>query len=1001
MNSVRAASAAPSAARSEASRGDTTVRVAATVTADPVAEVLSFWLDELGIAGSVELAGYNQVFQELLDPSSGMSTNHKGVNVLLVRLDDWLRYQGADGATQAAADELVQRNSRELVDAVRAAAGRATVPLLFVLCADGPEVTQDPARGPRFARLARRMVSDLAQIPNVHLLSEADLGRYPAVEIHDPVRDALGHIPYTPEHIAALGTALARRIHALTRPPAKVVVLDCDNTLWKGVVGEDGPEGISFEGGYAALQRAMVTLQSQGTVLALVSKNVEQDVMEVFDKRPEMPLRLEHLVAWRVNWKPKAENLASLAEELNLGLDAFVFLDDNPVECAEVRATHPEVCTLQVPAEPEIAHFLEHVWPLDVVHVTDEDRRRTELYRQNSARARFESNVSDISGFIAGLELEVDIAPPAADQIPRVAQLTQRTNQFNLTTVRRNEAEVRALIAAGDAVLRCTVRDRFGDYGLVGVLIYRLGGEALEVDTFLLSCRVLGRGVEHALLARLGQEAIAHGKARVDLPFVATAKNEPAKSFVDSLGAEHREQTEGGFMYRMPVEVAAHATYSTGYAERQLEVAKQRKVKSAAPGADKSALYQRIATEITRPEEVVEAMHARHLTQRPDSIGARVAPRSETERRLVILWQRILHMESIGVTDRFMDLGGTSLASAYLFAEIERRWGRRFPLSTILELDTVEKMARLLSVGEQSQLRAMPESVVQLRPGGQKTAVFMVHDGFGETMLYYNLAQRLPRSVSVYGLEPKRSEYAGMVHTNIEDMANYYLGRIKQIQPEGPYFITGLCAGGVLSFEMARQLEARGEALGFVGIMDGAAPGTPQIRGRYARARLTRLRVLLDRFDPEAPLKSAFTTVTALAEKTLNMVRYEAGIMILQRTSNLRVRLARRLATIGLEDPTRLLSGLSVAEIYDLAETAYGPRPLRTPVVLFKATTGEGHDVPHRDKFEGDDLGWGRWCEGGVEIIDVPGGHSSMLQDDHADVLAARIRQALLRTGAL
>jgi thioesterase domain-containing protein len=204
----------------------------------------------------------------------------------------------------------------------------------------------------------------------------------------------------------------------------------------------------------------------------------------------------------------------------------------------------------------------------------------------------------------------------------------------------------------------------------------------------------------------------------------------------------------------------------------------------------------------------------------------------------------------------------------------------------------------------------------------------------------------------------------------------------------------------VLSFEMARQLEARGERLGFVGIMDGAAPGTPQIRGRYAKARLSRLKTLLSGFDAQSPVRSTMTTVAALAEKTVNVVRYEAGMAILQRTSNVRVRLAHQLASMGVEDPTRILAGLTVAEIYDLAEAAYGPKPLEAPVVLFKATSGEGHDLPHSAKFEGHDLGWGKWCTRGVEVIDVPGGHSSMLQDDRAEVLADRIKRALAGAGA-
>ena len=187
------------------------------------------------------------------------------------------------------------------------------------------------------ARVEERLVGELGEVPGLSLLRPDDFDLYPVADYHDPQRDQLGHIPYTPLFFAALGTILARRIHALLNPPHKVVVLDCDNTLWKGVVGEEGVAGITIPTAWMGLQRFMVELAGKGFLLCLCSKNDEPDVLEVFDRRPDMVLRRDHLVSWRINWQPKSQNIRSLAQELNLGLDSFIFLDDNPVECAEVR----------------------------------------------------------------------------------------------------------------------------------------------------------------------------------------------------------------------------------------------------------------------------------------------------------------------------------------------------------------------------------------------------------------------------------------------------------------------------------------------------------------------------------------------------------------------------------------------------------------------------------------------------------------------------------------
>jgi len=254
------------------------------------------------------------------------------------------------------------------------------------------------------------------------------------------------------------------------------------------------------------VQDYAVAAQSRGVLVCLASKNAEADVMRVFDERPDMRLARRHVVAHRINWELKSANLRALARELNLGLDAFVFLDDNPVECGLMQEVLPEVVTLQLPSSEAAEPLLANLWAFDKVSVTQEDQRRTEMYRQNAEREQLEASATDIGAFLASLDLKIDVSAPAEGDWPRLSQLTQRTNQFNFTTRRRGEPEMRAL--GGDTTVQAVrVSDRFGDYGLVGLVIATDVADAVEVDTLLLSCRVLGCGVEHAMLASLGRLA--------------------------------------------------------------------------------------------------------------------------------------------------------------------------------------------------------------------------------------------------------------------------------------------------------------------------------------------------------------------------------------------------------------------------------------------------------------------------------------------------------------
>ncbi len=639
------------------------IAISATFTADAIQPGLAFWMRELGLPADLRFAAYHQVFQELLDPAGLLGGNTSGVNVVLVRFDDWPAGQAAG-----------------FVDAVRAAAGRVSVPLIVVLCPGAIQLDEEVRRG-------------IAGLPSVYLLTAAEIAAlYPVAEVHDPHADELGRVPYTPLYFVALATALARKIHAITAPPFKAIALDCDDTLWAGICGEDGPEGVVLDAPRRALQELMAERRRAGMLLALCSKNNPEDVVATFRAHPEMPLAPGDFVAQRINWDSKAGNLASLAEELELGLDTLILVDDNPKEVREVEAGAPQVLALLLPARAEeIPGFLAHVWAFDRARVTEEDRRRGEMYSQRAERARAARSSASLEEFLASLELDVKIAPLEPAQVDRVAQLTMRTNQMNATCIRRTAAEISRL---GEECLTVHVTDRFGSYGLCGAIFFRVAAPALEVDTFLLSCRALGRGVEHRMVARLGEIALDRGLQTVEIPFVAAQRNRPALLFLESLGA-----AASGGTFRLRAADAAEVRYHPGAAQPAGLPASQ--PPAPAPPPVRPA-YARIANALRTPEQIFAALRA--TSRRRTSLREIDAPRTQLERDLVALWAELLNVEAVGIHENFFELGGHSLLAVQLLSRVRQIYGVDLSLEVVYSGEfMVAELAKAIELKEIEQ----------------------------------------------------------------------------------------------------------------------------------------------------------------------------------------------------------------------------------------------------------------------------------------------------------
>jgi len=642
-----------------------------------------------------------------------------GLHMVYARQQPAMSAPVASSSSPSGATAAWVQHVDDLVEAVHTAQQHTPVPYLVCLCPASPWVHRDPVARSLHLQMERRLVEKLKALPRVHVIVPTDVRRYyPVADYNDSQADQQGHIPYTPLFYTTLATLIARRYHACWRSPYKVIVLDCDQTLWSGICGEDGAQGVVVDRSRQHLQAFMAAQHDQGMLLCLCSKNNEEDVWAVFEHHPQMILRRDQVAAWRINWQPKPENIQALAEELRLGLDSFIFIDDDPVACAEMLAHCPEVLTLHLPAEAAaIPRFLDHVWAFDHLEVTDTDRQRTRLYLEDRQREASRQHAMTFASFMEGLGLVVRITEATAQHEARIAQLTQRTNQFNTTTIRRTQAEVHQLLQeASWEGLAVEVSDRFGDYGLVGVLFFQERAEGLHIDTFLLSCRALGRGVEHQMMARLGALALARGIGRIEVPFYPTSKNQPARLFLESIGRAYgvpmpretdtnRPATSApGRRFVFPASRVAQLTFDTKAAETSRVPPARHPEETLAHSTARAEMrgrlmhvqVQRIATEWNEAAAIHASIEQHKRQRRPEGAGAFVAPTSTLERTIAELWQEVLGIEQVGLDDRFFEVGGTSLQAIALVSRLQQTFGVALPALSVFDKTTVRALAEML-----------------------------------------------------------------------------------------------------------------------------------------------------------------------------------------------------------------------------------------------------------------------------------------------------------------
>ncbi|MFA0963315.1 amino acid adenylation domain-containing protein [Roseivirga sp. BDSF3-8] len=764
------------------------LRVAATFTPDPLEDAVNYWAGYFALPAEVLFAPYNQVFRVLIDEEFFLQDS---VNLILFRPEDWIRDVPAHAEDQAL--QTLERTFERFTTLVSNYPGHLNIMLLPHRPGTMPVRVAD-----RLAELRQAYREVLHANCHVHFIDGSQLnGLYSIKEAYDAVQDHIGHIPYTDAFFAALGTESFRLIRAARAGSAKVIAVDCDNTLWQGIVGEDGVEGLTITGGHAALQRFLIEKYEQGFLLALISKNNEKDVWEVFDNHPDMLLRREHILSYRINWQTKSGNLESLAREINVGTDSFLFIDDSAPECREVSMALPSVMTVQWPREEHAMNAMPRLlWALDKAWVTDEDKQRTAMYRAERQRNDSLAHTTNHVQYLAELGLEVSFRSCASGDMPRMAQLLQRTNQFNIFPRRKDQTELSVwLREAGHYGWAVEVKDMYGAYGLTGVVLAVGNGDILQVESLLLSCRVLGRGVETALMSGIKHFAHENGFQSVTLQSRQTGRNAPALAFLSSLEwdsvtdeeayIEHVAQTN--LLPECPAYLVLHYDQPL---TRQEEPVQDVAITQVTVGKNEAAevpgntmhdwtydmvpvdspykkLYQPL--KLNTASRILSAMAGaeRDLV----SMITPVAPKNEMEATLLTVWQQVLAVKNIGVTHPFFSAGGTSLKAVRLVSAVRKATGHSLDIRWLFDDLSIRELAGRMS-------REMPAEGLETIPVLPGQISYALSDG--QRRLW--VLQEMEGNASAYN-ETATYELSGPVDTEaLEDSLEGLIRRHESLR---------------------------------------------------------------------------------------------------------------------------------------------------------------------------------------------------------------------------
>lgn len=536
-------------------RADKSIKIAilSSFTTTGIKEVLNVKCCGLGIMPEFYVANYNQYVQEIADKSSPLYKFAPDVTIVFIDtmslLGDifFFPYRFSDEERKKVSDE----KRAELTGLINMLSGNLPGKIIFhnfKVPTYSPMGVLEDKQGFGFFEMVRtlngRLAEDFKKDSQVFIFDyDSFCSRHGKERIFDHRMYYLGDIKLNFDFIPLLGDEYMGFIKPIKSIVKKCLVLDLDNTLWGGIVGEEGFEGIDLDQTpkgrpFLEFQKHILSLSERGVILAINSSNNPDDALKVLREHPYMVLREKHFSAMKINWDNKISNMKAIASELNIGLDSLVFIDDTRLNREMVKESLPEVLVVELPEDPALySKTLMEMNDFNTLHITEEDREKGSMYAAQRKREEYKGTLTDITQYLEGLEIVATIEKVNPFTLPRILQLVEKTNQFNMTTRRYSEEDIKKFAADKDRLIASIrVEDKFGDNGIVGAAIVKKEGAIWRIDTFLLSCRVIGRKIEEALLAYIAEEAKKEGAHNLVGEFIPTKKNAPAKDFYRSSG---------------------------------------------------------------------------------------------------------------------------------------------------------------------------------------------------------------------------------------------------------------------------------------------------------------------------------------------------------------------------------------------------------------------------------------------------------------------------------
>ena len=540
------------------STGSVRIAYLGNITFEPLPDYVEIIAACRGLTTSAYIGGYDQYVQELIDDHSALNAFAADIVFINLSLRE-LAPELVSNFSYLSLDQINATKEMILAKTVNTVSLALETQQATVLISNFPcpahfhlgiaDQKQEVGESAFYADLNLEMKKRFRDESRVQVFDMEQLvSNYGKNNAYDEKLYYLAKVPWQEDFYLSIADQLVRHIAAASGQAKKCLVLDLDNTLWGGVLGESGIHGVKVGHGdgeaeaFYDFQCKIRALKNRGILLGICSKNNLADVEEMFAQRTDMPLRLEDFSALEVSWDMKHEGLSRIADKLNIGFDSLVFVDDNPAECELIRQMLPQVDTLLLPNDPSVySALLDAFYGFDKAQVTSEDQLKTKQYAEGADRVKHQAGFKDLESYLESLQTEITISLVGEQEKMRVHQLFSKTNQFNVTTRRYSMAEVEEFMIKDNCdMYTVQASDRFGDLGIIGLcLLENTDQSAAFIDSFILSCRAMGRGIETAMVNFIKEEYFGRrGMSRLSALFVPTNKNVPAQQFYPDQGFE-------------------------------------------------------------------------------------------------------------------------------------------------------------------------------------------------------------------------------------------------------------------------------------------------------------------------------------------------------------------------------------------------------------------------------------------------------------------------------